>query len=67
MQDITIHIQEVGDGEGFLYDIYQGEPEDNMGDKKDPIGGGQSTSTAVQAISMAQHEVEELIRARIIK
>jgi len=54
MQEITIHIRESSDGDGYLYDIYDVAPDDV--DNHDSIDGGMCTTTIKNALEMAYEQ-----------
>lgn len=51
MHTLTIHIRESSNGDGYLYDIYDCDPDEV--DDRDSIDGGLCTSTLANAVEMA--------------
>lgn len=60
MNEITIHIRESSDGDGYLYDIYDVAPDDV--EDHDSVDGGQCTSTIENALEMAYSQTQSVIK-----
>lgn len=59
MDALTIVIRSSDDSEGYLFDIYKGEPDCPMEDSAD---GGLCTTTMLNALGMAVSQAETLIK-----
>ena len=51
MKDVTIHLYESVEEEGYLYDIYEGEPNETTDESL--IDGGHCTGSYGDALAMA--------------